>query len=479
MTFINRKNMERILVEKTKDYTGETVKIAGWIHNRRDHGKIIFLDIRDRSGILQTVVVPGNDEVYEKAKTLRNEFVVEIEGLIKERPQSAKNEEISTGLVEMEVSSIKVLNESKTTPFEINKDSKEVGDEARLKYRYLDLRTERMQKNLLMRSQVFSFIRNYFIKESFVEIETPVLTKGTPEGAREYLVPSRIHKGKFYVLPQSPQQFKQLLMVSGIEKYFQIVKCFRDEDQRGDRQPEFTQLDVEMSFTDQDQVRNLIEKCMVELVNENYPEKKVSENPFPVLTYKEAMEKYNSDKPDLRKNKNDSNELAFCWVKDFPMFEKNDEGELGAVHHPFTLPYEEDLGILKSDPEKVRAKAYDLVLNGYEIGGGSMRIHKKDIQQKVFEALGIDEQTIQKRFGHMLEAFEYGAPPHGGIALGLDRLVMVLQDEPNIREVMAFPKTGEAEDLMIQAPNEIDSKQLAEVGIKMPKKSKMKGKGKV
>jgi aspartyl-tRNA synthetase len=309
-----------------------------------------------------------------------------------------------------------------------------------------------------------------------VEIETPILTKGTPEGAREYIVPSRIHKGKFYVLPQSPQQFKQLLMAAGIERYFQIAKCFRDEDQRGDRQPEFTQLDVEMSFASEKEIRSLWAQCLIELIKNLFPDKKIKQIPFPEITYAESLEKYGNDKPDMRNNKNDPNELAFCWVLDFPLFVKGEKGERTSSHHPFTAPREEDISLLDKEPDKVRAQSYDIVLNGYEIGSGSIRIHKKKVQQKIFQILGLSPEEIKVRFGHMLEAFEYGAPPHGGIAPGIDRLAMILLGESNIREVMAFPKTGEAEDLMMGAPGELEESQLEEAGIKKMKSIKVKQK---
>ena len=466
-------NIERTLISNAPKFIGQRVKLAGWVHVRRDHGKIIFIDLRDRTGIIQTVVIPDYAEAHEIAKTLRSEFVVEIIGNVKERPMSARNEKSAIGGVEMEVEKIVVINESKTLPFEIIKDTKEIREDTRLKYRYLDLRTERMKNNIIMRSKIVNFLRDFYAKDGFIEIETPILTKGTPEGSREYVVPSRLHKGEFYVLPQSPQQFKQLLMVGGIERYFQIAKCFRDEDQRGDRQPEFTQLDAEMSFPDQKEIMQICEQCMIELVKEIYPEKKIQKIPFPVLTYKESMEKYGNDKPDLREDKNDPNELAFCWVVDFPMFEKNDKGEIGAQHHPFTAPIDEDMALLDEKPLEARAKAYDIVLNGYEIGGGSIRIHDDKLQHKIFKILGLKDENIQARFGHMLEAFSYGAPPHGGIALGLDRLIMLLQNEPNIREIIAFPKNGEAQDLMMGAPSALNDEQLLEAGIKVMKKKKI------
>jgi aspartyl-tRNA synthetase len=462
--------MQRTLIVDTPNKIGQNVKLAGWVNVRRDHGKLVFIDLRDRSGTVQMVIIPDKEEAAKIAKDIRSEFVIEVEGLVKQRPGGAKNEKLPTGGVEIEVEKITILNEAKTPPFEISEDTKGIHEDIRLKYRYLDLRSERMKNNIIMRSKVVKYIRDFYTEKEFIEIETPILTKGTPEGAREYLVPSRLHKGKFYVLPQSPQQFKQLLMVAGFEKYFQIAKCFRDEDQRGDRQPEFTQLDVEMSFPESSVIRGLFEECLIGIVKEFFPEKKITQIPFPEIEYQEAIEKYGSDKPDLRENKDDPNELAFCWVLNFPLFEKNKDGLLTSSHHPFTAPFDEDIGLLEKEPEKVRAKAYDIALNGYEIGGGSIRIHKKDLQHKIFEILGLDEETIQKRFGHILEAFEYGTPPHGGIAPGIDRLIMILMNEPNIREVMAFPKTGEAEDLMMGAPSELGKDQLSEVNIAITKK---------
>lgn len=453
---------------------GQYIKLAGWVNSRRDHGKLIFIDLRDRSGIIQMVVIPDKESAYKNAKDLRSEFVIEVEGLVKERPGGASKENLATGGIEIEAGKINILNESKTLPFEIAESTSKIHEDLRLKYRYLDLRSERMRNNIIMRGKVVKFIRDFYTEKGFTEIETPILTKGTPEGAREFIVPSRLHNGKFYVLPQSPQQFKQLLMVAGIEKYFQIAKCFRDEDQRGDRQPEFTQLDMEVSFPQGDEIIDLYEKCLIALIEKYFPEKKITKVPFPRIDYKESMEKYGNDKPDMRENKNDPNELAFCWVLNFPLFEKNKEGQLTSSHHPFTAPLDEDVDLLEKDSDKVRAQAYDIALNGYEIGGGSIRIHKRDLQHKIFEILGLDEKTIQDRFGHILEAFEYGTPPHGGIASGLDRLVSILMNEPNIREVMAFPKTGEAEDLMMGAPSEMNKEQLSEVRIVVIKKPKVK-----
>lgn len=460
------KDMKRIPIIETLEHVGEEVLLKGWVHVRRNMGKLIFIDLRDRSGIAQVVFHTGNPEALEAADVLKPEYCVAIKGRVNQRPDKQVNPDLPTGTVEIEGLELEVLNESKTPPFEVDKDTFETGEETRMKYRYLDLRSERMRKNLKLRDDVTFFLRSWLKDKSFMEVETPILTKGTPEGAREYLVPARQHPGNFYVLPQSPQQFKQLLMVAGIERYFQIARCFRDEDQRGDRQPEFTQVDMEMSFMAEEEILTLVEEMMVDLVKTVTPEKTFTELPFPRLTHAEAMEKYGTDKPDLRKDKSDSNELAFCWIVDFPLFEKSEsEGRLVSSHHPFTAPKEEDIPLLDSEPEKVKAQAYDLALNGYEVGGGSIRIHKRDLQNNIFKVLGIDDETIKLRFGHILEAFEYGAPPHGGIAPGLDRLVMILAGEPNIREVITFPKTGDARDPMMGAPSKVDEVQLQEAHI--------------
>jgi aspartyl-tRNA synthetase len=444
---------------------GQEVEVSGWVHARRDMGKLIFIDLRDRTGLLQ--VVFWSKDVVAKANALRPEFVVTIKGKVSERPEKMRNPKLATGGIELSAADLEILNESKTPPFELDKDTMPVSEELRLKYRYLDLRTERMQRNLILRDKVTTQFRDFLHKNNFIEVETPCLTKGTPEGSREYIVPSRLHAGKYYVLPQSPQQFKQLLMVAGLERYFQVARCFRDEDQRGDRQPEFTQVDLEMSFVEQEDVMRLVEELALDVVRTVTPEKKITQTPFPRLTYAEAVAKYGNDKPDLRVNKDDPNELAFCWVVDFPFFEKTDEGGWTFTHNPFSAPqpkYRDNL-MSKTDIGGILTTQYDLVLNGYEIAGGSIRNHRSEALRKVFEIMALDEEQISTRFGHMLEAFEFGAPPHGGLAFGFDRLVMLLAGEPNIREIIAIPKTGDARDLMMGAPSDLPEAQLKEANI--------------
>src|SRR3989344_327640 len=461
----------RVYIKNLKDNIGKEVIIAGWVNIRRDQGKMVFFDMRDMTGLVQAVALPNRKEAIEIAKEIRPEWVLKINGIVNKRPDKNINKDVLNCELELEVVKIEILNKAETPPFQINENTIEVNEDARMKYKYLDLRTERMQQNIRMRDKVISFFRDYMHQNGFVEIETPIMMKGTPEGSREYVVPSRLFKGQFYVLPQSPQQFKQLTMVAGFEKYFQVARCMRDEDTRGDRQPEFTQLDYEMSFVTQEEVLEYTEAMFIELIKTVYPEKKISKIPFPQLTYQESMEKYGSDKPDLRKDKNNPNELAFVWVVDFPMFEKTDEGGIQAMHHPFCSIHPEDKeNFMKGkDIFSIRANAYDLVLNGYELSSGSIRIHDSAEQKRVFDLIGIDEATQQKKFGHMLEAFKYGAPPHGGFASGIDRIVMILQNEPNIREVIPFAKTGEGKDLLMGSPAEISEKQLKELGIKLGK----------
>ncbi len=578
--------------ELRKDHAKKEVTLCGWVHRRRDHGGLIFIDLRDRYGFTQVVFDPKDcpKEIFGEAERVRPEWVLKVAGVVRPRLEGAAREDNPTGAIEILVSSLEVLNESKVPPFEVDQE-KEVGEETRLEYRYLDLRRGRLQRNIAQRHEIMRIIREYFHRNQFLEIETPILVKGTPEGSREYLVPSRLYNGKFYVLPQSPQQLKQLLMVAGFDRYFQIPRCFRDEDQRGDRQPEFTQFEIEMSFCEQEDIIQVMEACFLEVTSKIRGDKKMLKIPFPRLTYKEAMETYGSDQPDLRyglelasvtelvrgcgfkvfadvverkgvvyalrvpKGGNftrkeideltqlaqnhgakglayivinadslqspivkflgddlskkivsavkgevgdiiffgadeyraaleplgqvrracaeklklvDTSVWSYLWVTDFPLFEKSKEtGQVGAVHHPFTRPHNADLKLLEKDPLAARAQAYDLVLNGVEVGGGSIRIHERALQKKVFDILGISDADAERRFGHMLRAFEYGAPPHGGIAMGLDRLCMLFAEEPNIREVIAFPKDQKAKDLMLGAPSEMPEAQIKELGIRV------------
>ncbi len=568
---------------------GETITLAGWVHRQRDHGGVTFLDLRDRYGIVQVVADPAKPEV-KAAQDARSEWVLGITGIVRRRPAGAENPNMATGEIEIEATSVEVLNPAKPLPFIINKDE-DTEEAVRLKYRYLDLRRERMQNNIVLRHHVVKFIRHYLSERGFLEIETPMLFKTTPEGARDYLVPSRLQPGMFYALPQSPQQLKQLLMVSGFDRYFQIARCLRDEDLRGDRQPEFTQLDLEMSFVERDDVLDVVESLFTEMVKEILPGKRLLTSPWPRLTHHEAVERYGTDKPDLRfglelyslndvfastdfmvfqnvikgggvikclvapgcaeytrkevddlttfskeqgakglatlalaaegvkgtaqkfirpeeveaikaltgakagdlvlfiadskavANKTlsalrllfrdrlklaDKDLLAFAWVVDFPMFEYNEaDKKWDAAHHPFTMPKMEDLPKFETDPAQILSDAYDMVLNGYETASGSIRIHRSDIQQKVFQLLGLKDEEIQAKFGHMIEAFQYGAPPHGGMAPGIDRLVMIFADEPNIREVIAFPKNQAGRDLMADAPSPASEKQLNELQIRL------------
>lgn len=463
----------RTINSETPSKVGETVKLNGWVNNRRNMGKIAFLDLRDRSGIVQVVCVPAElDEASnEILKEIRPEFVLEIKGLVQERGEKQKNPNLPTGTVEVLAKNIKILSAAETPPFEIDNEERQANEELRLKYRYLDLRHERLTKNMVKRHELFKAVREFFYQNNFLEIETPVLSKSTPEGARDFLVPSRISPGKFFALPQSPQQYKQLLMVAGLERYFQMARCFRDEDSRGDRQPEFTQLDLEMSFVERDDVMAINEEALIEMVKKVMPEKKIQEIPFPRLSYKDSMEKYGSDRPDLRKDKEDPNLLAFCWIVDFPFFEKGKDGGWTFTHNPFSMPKPEHLEKMmnKKNISEILTTQYDAVLNGNEIGGGSIRAHRPEILQKTFEIMGYGDKEIEAQFGHMLQAFKFGAPPHGGIAWGMDRIASILLNEPNIREVIAFPKTADARDPLMDGPSEVSEEQLKELCLKITK----------
>ncbi|API89380.1 aspartate--tRNA ligase [Marinilactibacillus sp. 15R] len=589
--------MERTMYcgEVTSEQVGKQVTLSGWVQKRRDLGGMIFVDLRDREGIIQVVFnAEKSKEAFVIAETLRSEFVVEITGKVVKRQDGTVNNDLPTGEIEIEAITISILNKSKTPPFDIQ-DTVEVSDDIRLKYRYLDLRRNKMKENMIMRHKVKKVFSDFLDSNGFLDIETPYLTKSTPEGARDYLVPSRVHEGKFFALPQSPQLFKQLLMGAGIDRYYQIVRCFRDEDLRGDRQPEFTQVDIETSFIDEKEIQDLMEKLLVEVVKETKG-MEIS-RPFPRISYDEAMNRYGSDKPDTRfelelielgdivtnsdfkvftstienggvvkglnvkgvaekfSRKNidalgevasiygakglawmkvtqegfsgpiakffndkpiaqelmsrmsteagdlllfvadkpkvvfdalgalrihlgkklnliDESKLAFLWVDEWPLLEYDEEAErYSAAHHPFTMPLEKDLGKLESDPENVYANAYDIVLNGYEIGGGSIRIHQRELQEKMLKALGFSKEEAVNQFGFLLDALEYGFPPHGGIAFGLDRLVMILANEKNIREVIAFPKNGKSIDPLTNAPSVVSDNQLKELALKTTAKT--------
>ncbi len=462
----------RTLTKDAINKIGETATLMGWVHARRDHGKLVFIDLRDRWGIVQAVFSPKNQEVFEKANLLRPEWVVKIDGIVKERPEGMQNPDLPTGKIEIEATGIEILAEAKTPPFPLDTAGYEIEEELRLKYRYLDLRRERLQKNLELRSLLTRKIRDYFYEHGFVEIETPLLTKSTPEGSRDFVVPSRLQPGKFYALPQSPQQYKQLLMVAGVEKYFQVARAVRDEDLRGDRGFEHTQVDFEMSFVEQQDVMRFDEELMISVMKAlGYM---VKEQPFPIFTYREAVEEFGSDKFDLRNEEEKRNNkiLAFAWVKDFPFFEKDEKtGNWTYSHNPFSDPIPEHKEkFLSGEIEGILTTQYDLVCNGHEVGGGSIRSTNPKILKRVFEILGHTEVKIEKQFGHMLEAFGFGVPPHGGLAHGLDRLMMVLAGEEAMREVVAFPTTSGGKTSVMDAPSELDEKQLNELHLKINKK---------
>lgn len=444
------------------------VTLCGWVHARRDHGNIVFIDLRDKSGLTQ--IVFWGKELVRQIAELRSEYVISIKGKVNPRPKGTENPKIPTGLIEVGVSECKILNPSKAIPFEIAKDI-EATEELRFTYRYLDLRRPGVSQNLILRHKTVKAMRDFLDKQEFIEVETPLLTKSTPEGARDYLVASRLNAGKFYALPQSPQLFKQILMISGLEKYFQISKCLRDEDLRADRQPEFTQLDIEMSFIEEEGIFSLIEELLKYIFDKIL---NISlEIPFPRLTYREAQVKYATDKPDLRGEKKEG--FKFVWINEFPLFKYNEEEKRwDSEHHPFTAPAGAELLSKTKELDKISARAYDLVLNGVEIASGSIRIHQRALQEEIFKILKIDKKEAKARFGFLLRALDYGAPPHGGIALGLDRFIALLRNQTSIREVIAFPKTQKGLCPLTGAPSDVSAEQLKELGlsIKKPKKKR-------
>jgi len=455
--------------ELNETHIGSTVKLGGWIDTVRAHGKITFLDLRDRYGKTQCVVFGKNKEAFETIGSLTKESSIIIEGKVGQRPKGTEKKESPTGMVEVAIDKVEIVNRCPPLPFELG--DKNVNEEVSLKYRYIDLRREDLQRNIKIRHDMIKAMRDYMDKQGFLEIETPLLAKSTPEGARDYVVPSRVQPGKFYALPQSPQIFKQLLMVGGFDKYFQIARCMRDEDLRADRQPEFTQLDAEMSFVEESDIHAVVEGVLKHSLKEvmNIDIK----TPFPKITYEESMKKYDSDKPDLRKDKNNGDEFAFVWVVDFPVFELNDEKKLTYAHNPFAMP--KDIKMLDGDQKtllSMKAKTYDLVLNGTELLSGSIRNHNPEVQKKVFRILGLSEKEIENKFGFMMGALGYGAPVHGGFAIGLDRLITIIAKANSIRDVLAFPKNREARDLMLDAPSEISERQLKEANISIIQEKK-------
>ena len=450
--------MNRTLAIDCNKKIGQKVLLFGWINTVRDHGKIAFYDLRDITTTIQTVAT--------KKFEVGTQDVVKIEGIVKKRPANLINPNIPTGKIEIAIESLEIISKANVLPFPIDTEGHDIEESLRLKYRYLDLRRPRLKENLKLRYQMISYMRQFLSEKGFIEIETPILTKATPEGARDFIVPSRLQPGHFYALPQSPQQYKQLLMVAGFEKYFQIARCFRDEDPRADRSyGEFSQLDIEMSFVDQEEILVLTEQLHSQLAEKVF-KKKVYKYPFPRITHKEAIKKYKSDKFDLR-DKKDPNVLAFAFVVGFPLFEKTKDQPISPSHHPFTAPKEEDISLLDKDPMKVRSYQYDLVCNGLEIGGGSIRITNPDIQRKIFKILGYSQKEIEEKFGHLLTAFTYGVPPHGGIALGIERLLMIAAQEENTREVTAFPMVSSGQTAVMDAPSPVDEATLKELKINL------------
>ncbi len=463
--------MERIFVKELKNHIGETVTLKGWITVRRDQGKLVFFDIRDMTGTVQGVVLPKSPAI-SIAKDVGRESAVAITGLLNKRPEKNVDADKENGDIELAIESIEVLGAAKTLPFEISEDTSGINEETRLEYRYLDIRSERMQKNIRMRSEFVRRVREFLFARMFTEIETPLLTESTPEGSRDFVVPARLHPGKFYALPQSPQQYKQLLMVAGMERYFQIARAVRDEDLRADRGFEHSQVDIEMSFVQQEDVMNTVEAMLIEVAEAMG--KVIKQKPFPRFTYAEAMAKFGADKFDLRtdEEKKDGKTLAYAWVYKFPFFEKTDDGGWTFTHNPFSMPVPEHIDWLMKGENigDILTTQYDIVCNGYESGGGSIRAHKPELLKAVYKIMGFSEDDLKERVGHMIEAFEYGAPPHGGIALGIERNLMNLTGETYLREVQAFPMTRGGQTAVMKAPKELTLKQLLELGISVNKK---------
>src|SRR3989344_1079171 len=462
----------RTYIKDLKEHVGEEVRIAGFVSVRRDQGKMVFFDFRDMTGSVQGVVLPKSDAI-ETAKEVTRESAVSIVGIVNKRPEKNINAEVQNGDIELEVKEISAVNRAAALPFEVMEDTSGINEETRLQFRYLDLRSERMQKNLRLRSEFVHRCREFLFKEQFTEIETPLLTESTPEGSRDFVVPSRLHPGKFYALPQSPQQYKQLLMVGGFERYFQIARAVRDEDLRADRGFEHTQIDIEMSFVTQEDVMRTVEEMVTTAVEAMGFT--IKEKPFPRFTYAEVMEKFGADKFDLRTEEDKANNvMAYAWVHKFPFFEKTADGAWTFTHNPFSMPVPEHVEQLlaKKDVGEILTTQYDLVCNAYEAGGGSIRAHKPEILKAAYEVMGYSEEEIQERIGHMLNAFGFGVPPHGGIALGVERLIMNLTGESHLREVQAFPMTRGGQTAVMKAPKTLTPEQLAELGIQITKKPK-------
>lgn len=462
--------MNRVLIQDLHTHKEKEVTIKGWVDVRRDQGKMVFFNFRDRSGTVQGVVLPGSDAI-DVAKTIRQEDVVSVTGKVNTRPEKNVNKDEANGDIELEVLLLEVLNKAETPPFDLKEDTREIDENVRLKYRYLDLRTERMQRNMRLRSTFIQKAREFLFNEDFVEIETPLLTESTPEGSRDFVVPSRLNPGKFYALPQSPQQYKQLLMTAGFERYFQVARAVRDEDLRADRGFEHTQLDIEMSFVDMEAVMSTVEDMVTKTVESMGFT--IKEKPFPCISYKEAMEKYGADKFDLRTEEDKENGvLAYAWVVNFPFFEKDDSGRWTFTHNPFSQPIPEHLELLMKGEriDEILTTQYDLVCNGFEAGGGSIRAHDPEVLRATYKIMGYSEEETEERVGHMLEAFSYGTPPHGGIALGIERNIMNLAQETYLREVQAFPMTRGGQTAVMKAPKELTKEQLDELGLEVKKK---------